>query len=94
MSNNTTCTTKLIDTRFNSYPSNSPSVTERFSNELLKHRDEMDKLKSNNYSASQKVEAFKRAYGKMASAKFYSISTDSLVKVLSDELNSAPKLSA
>ena len=94
MSTNTTNTKQIIDTRFNSYPSNCPSVTERFSNELLKHRDEMNKLKSKSYSAAQKVEAFKRAYGKMDTTKFYSISTDSLVKILSHELNSAPKLSA
>lgn len=94
MSNNTTHTNQLIDTRFNSYPSNCPSVTERFSNELIKHRDEMDKLKSNRYSASDKVEAFKKAYGKMDTTKFYSISSDSLVKLLSDELGSAAKLSA
>ena len=94
MSNNTANTNQRIDSRFNSYPSNSPSVTEKFSNELLKHRDEMNKLKSSNYSASQKVEAFKRAYGKMGAAKFYSVSTDSFVKLMSDELDSASKISA
>lgn len=89
MTDNTNSTNQVTDNRFSSCVSNCPSVTERFTKELISHNDEMNMFKfDTRFSASDKAKAFKSVYEKMDKSKFYSISADSLVKLLSIELSS------
>ena len=94
MTNSSNLTNKVTDSRFSSYVSNCPGVTEQFSKELLARSKEMSALKSTRFSASEKAAAFKRVYENMDTAKFYAISGDSLAKRLIAELNSASERSA
>jgi len=93
MTDDNNCTNKVLDSRFSSRISNSPTITGRFSKELIQHRDEMNKIKFMGFSAYEKVKAFKKVYEKIDKSKYYSISSDSIIKLMSDELSSASELS-